>query len=164
MHHPGAYILPSPFDRQRSFYTGKQRRTKSAAEDFAKRHGVPRFYTDVDELLNDPEVDAIYVATPPGSHKDLALRVCSAGKPCYVEKPMARQVITGDRGSESLAFAWVLTMLGLVIRIPPKRSILFTHLTCQSYQQVPFILPSKSALGLRWCQPSRPSHFATASS
>lgn len=68
----------------------EQRRTKDAAEDFAKRHGVPRFYTDVDELLQDPEVDAVYIATPPGSHKDLALRVCAAGKPCYVEKPMAR--------------------------------------------------------------------------
>lgn len=68
----------------------EQRRTKDAAEDFAKRHGVPRFYTDVDELLRDPEVDAVYIATPPGSHKDLALRACAAGKPCYVEKPMAR--------------------------------------------------------------------------
>ncbi|CAM9326951.1 unnamed protein product [Hapterophycus canaliculatus] len=66
------------------------RRTRSAAEDFAKRHGVPKFYTDLDDLLGDPEVDAVYVATPPGSHKELALRVCAAGKPCYMEKPMAR--------------------------------------------------------------------------
>ncbi|CAM9452997.1 unnamed protein product [Ectocarpus sp. 6 AP-2014] len=66
------------------------RRTKSAAEDFAKRHGVPKFYTELDELLQDPEVDAVYVATPPGTHKELALRVCAAGKPCYMEKPMAR--------------------------------------------------------------------------
>lgn len=70
-------------------YVG-QRRNKSAAEDFAKRHNVPRFYSDIDDLLKDPEVDAVYVATPPGSHRELALKVCAAGKPCYMEKPMAR--------------------------------------------------------------------------
>src|SRR5690606_12863738 len=41
-------------------------------------------------LIDDPEVDAVYIATPPGSHCDYALRVAAAGKPCYVEKPMAR--------------------------------------------------------------------------
>lgn len=51
---------------------------------------MPKFYTELDELLQDPEVDAVYVATPPGTHKELALRVCAAGKPCYMEKPMAR--------------------------------------------------------------------------
>eukprot|EP00752_Nemacystus_decipiens_P010414 g9281.t1 len=69
------------------------RRTKSAAEDFAKRHGVPKFYTEIDDLLKDPEVDAVYVATPPGTHRELALRVCAAGKPCYMEKPMARSYV-----------------------------------------------------------------------
>lgn len=44
------------------------RRTASKAEDFAKRHGVPRWYTDADELLSDPEVNAVYIATPPRSH------------------------------------------------------------------------------------------------
>ena len=68
----------------------RQRRTESAAQDFARRHNVPKFYTELDDLLNDPEVDAVYVATPPGTHKELALRVCAAGKPCYMEKPMAR--------------------------------------------------------------------------
>ncbi len=66
------------------------RRDRAKAEDFARRHGVPRFYDDADELIADPEVDAVYVATPPGSHLELALRVAAAGKPAYVEKPMAR--------------------------------------------------------------------------
>ena len=44
------------------------RRTASKAEDFAKRHGVPRWYTDADELLSDPEINAVYIATPPRSH------------------------------------------------------------------------------------------------
>ena len=66
------------------------RRDAVKAADYARRHGVPRWYADADELIRDAEVDAVYVATPPGSHEEMALRVAAAGKPCYVEKPMAR--------------------------------------------------------------------------
>jgi predicted dehydrogenase len=66
------------------------RRDRGLAEDFARRHGVPAFYDDVDRLLEDPRVDAVYIASPPGPHLELALRVARAGKPAYVEKPMAR--------------------------------------------------------------------------
>jgi 1,5-anhydro-D-fructose reductase (1,5-anhydro-D-mannitol-forming) len=66
------------------------RRDAALAEDYARRHGVPRWYSDADALVADPEVDAVYVATPPGSHLEHALRACRAGKPAYVEKPMAR--------------------------------------------------------------------------
>lgn len=65
------------------------RRTGSLAKDYARRHGVPKWYDDADALIEDPEVDAIYVATPPSSHIDYALRGVRAGKPVYVEKPMA---------------------------------------------------------------------------
>ncbi|MES2440213.1 MAG: Gfo/Idh/MocA family oxidoreductase [Verrucomicrobiota bacterium] len=66
------------------------RRNGDAAADYAKRHGVPRWYDDADALIADPEVDAVYVATPPGSHASYAIAVATAGKPVYVEKPMAR--------------------------------------------------------------------------
>ncbi|APR77041.1 Oxidoreductase [Minicystis rosea] len=66
------------------------RRSRDLAADYARRHGVPRFYDRVDDLVRDPEVDAVYVAAPPGAHLDLALAVAAAGKPAYVEKPMAR--------------------------------------------------------------------------
>ena len=66
------------------------RRTASLAEDYAARHGIARWYSDAKQLICDPEVDAVYIATPPGSHFEYALRVCEAGKPAYVEKPMAR--------------------------------------------------------------------------
>ena len=65
-------------------------RTPSRTEDFARRHGVPRWYATPGELLADPEVDAVYVATPPGSHPDYAIAAAEAGKHVYVEKPMAR--------------------------------------------------------------------------
>ena len=65
------------------------RRDGAKAEDYARRHQVPRWYTRAEDLIGDPEVDAVYIATPPGAHLELALKVSAAGKPCYVEKPMA---------------------------------------------------------------------------
>jgi len=65
------------------------RRDAEKAADYAKRHNVPTWYTDADALINDPNVNAVYVATPPSSHADYAIRAMRAGKPVYVEKPMA---------------------------------------------------------------------------
>ncbi|GAB4379540.1 MAG: Gfo/Idh/MocA family oxidoreductase [Calditrichia bacterium] len=66
------------------------RRTAEKAADYARRHQVPRWYSDAEKLIEDPEVDAVYIATPPSDHKYYTLRVAQAGKPVYVEKPMAR--------------------------------------------------------------------------
>jgi predicted dehydrogenase len=65
------------------------RRDGEKARDYARRHNVPRAYDRADDLIHDAEVDAVYIATPPSSHGDLAFRVAAAGKPCLVEKPMA---------------------------------------------------------------------------
>jgi predicted dehydrogenase len=65
------------------------RRTGEKARDYARRHGVPRWYDDAEALLHDPDVNAIYVATPPSSHAEYVIRAAQAGKPVYVEKPMA---------------------------------------------------------------------------
>jgi len=67
------------------------RRDRAKAEDFARRHNVPRVHTHADDLIADPEVDAVYVATPPSTHCELSLRAAAAGKPCLVEKPMAME-------------------------------------------------------------------------
>ncbi len=66
------------------------RRDGGKARDFAARHGVPRWYSDADSLIADPDVDAIYIATPPDGHARYAEMAARAGKPVYVEKPMAR--------------------------------------------------------------------------
>lgn len=73
------------------------RRNAAKAADFAARHGALRSYSEADELLRDPEVTAVYVATPPDSHAELAIRAMEAGKLCYVEKPMARSYAEGKR-------------------------------------------------------------------
>ncbi len=66
------------------------RRNKALAADYARRHQVPKWYGSADDLINDPEVNAIYVATPPDAHLQYAIKAMRAGKPVYVEKPMAR--------------------------------------------------------------------------
>ncbi|MGF1635653.1 MAG: Gfo/Idh/MocA family protein [Cyclobacteriaceae bacterium] len=75
------------------------RRDATKAEDYAKRHAIPKWYNDANRLIEDPEVNAIYVATPPDSHASYAIQTMRAGKPVYVEKPMAR---TGKECQEML--------------------------------------------------------------
>jgi predicted dehydrogenase len=77
----------------RSELVAVMRRSGDLAADYARRNNVPRWYDDADQLINDPEVDAVYVATPPDSHREYAVRVAQAGKPVYVEKPMARTAV-----------------------------------------------------------------------
>jgi predicted dehydrogenase len=68
------------------------RRDGAKAKDYAERHGVPTWYDDAAKLIHDPAVNAIYVATPPGSHEEYAMAALNAGKPVYVEKPMSVNV------------------------------------------------------------------------
>jgi predicted dehydrogenase len=65
------------------------RRNRILAEDYARRHNVPKVYSDAYQLINDIDIDAVYVATPPGSHAEYAIAAIKAGKPVYIEKPMA---------------------------------------------------------------------------
>lgn len=80
---------PGFYKAKNSVLYGVTNRTLAKAEDYAKRHHVEKVFASVDDLLADPKVDAVYIATPPGSHKDYALRCAEAGKVCYIEKPIA---------------------------------------------------------------------------
>lgn len=66
------------------------RRDADKAADYARRHHIGKWYSDADALINDPLVNAIYIATPPKAHLEYTLKAAAAGKPVYVEKPMAR--------------------------------------------------------------------------
>ena len=68
---------------------GVMRRDGLLAEDFAKRHGVRKWYDDAEKLVNDPDINAIYIATPPDTHLHYTQMAAQTGKPVYVEKPMA---------------------------------------------------------------------------
>jgi 1,5-anhydro-D-fructose reductase (1,5-anhydro-D-mannitol-forming) len=64
------------------------RRDETKAADFARRHQVPKYYSDASKLINDPDVNAIYIATLPSSHATYMEEALSTGKPVYVEKPV----------------------------------------------------------------------------
>ncbi len=79
-----------PYQLTKGFeLTAVMRRDKAKLADYARRHGVPKTYTDAAALINDRDIDAVYIATPPDSHRDYALQVAAAGKPCCIEKPLA---------------------------------------------------------------------------
>lgn len=73
------------------------RRDAVKAEDYARRHQVPKWYSNAVDLINDPAVNAIYVATPPSSHEEYTIAALKAGKPVYVEKPMSVNSASAQR-------------------------------------------------------------------
>ena len=64
-------------------------RSEKKARGYAERHHIRKLYTDAQELIDDPDVNAIYIATPPSSHATFAIMAMRAGKPVYIEKPLA---------------------------------------------------------------------------
>jgi predicted dehydrogenase len=79
------------------------RRSADKVEAYAKAHGVPRWTTDPQQIIDDPAVDLVYIATPPANHLEYALQVAAAGKPCLVEKPVGRSAL--ETGAMVAAFA-----------------------------------------------------------
>lgn len=65
------------------------RRDENLLRSYAQRHNISKYNTNADEIIHDSDIDAIYIATPPDSHKEYALKVAEAGKICCIEKPMA---------------------------------------------------------------------------
>jgi predicted dehydrogenase len=65
------------------------RRDEAKLKDYAQRHGIKKYYTQAEALIQDQDIDAVYIATPPDSHMYYALKVAEAGKPCCIEKPLA---------------------------------------------------------------------------
>ena len=100
------------------------RRTEGGAQDFAARHGTTDApicaYMDADALLADKNVDAVYVASPPGAHLELALKVCAAGKPCLVEKPLARTAEESRIIADAFAAAGVPLFVSYYRRGQPR--------------------------------------------
>jgi len=78
------------------------RRDADKAADYAYRHQVQKWYSDASELMNDPEVNAIYVATPPSSHLDYAVAALQKGYPVYVEKPVTLNAVQAQQLADAV--------------------------------------------------------------
>lgn len=96
------------------------RRDRAKAEDFARRHGARRAYDTVEGLLADPDVNAIYIATPPHLHCSQTLQAAAAGKHVLVEKPMALTSAECERMIGACAAAGVSLHVAYYRRFWPK--------------------------------------------
>ena len=80
---------PGFYKADHSRLVAVMRRDGALAADYARRHGVPRWHDDADAIITAPDIDAVYIATMPDTHRDYVLRCAAAGKAVLVEKPMA---------------------------------------------------------------------------
>jgi predicted dehydrogenase len=97
-----------------------QSRTAALAEDFARRHGAERWTTSRAELLADPEVTAVYVATEHHRHCEDVLAAAAAGKHVLCEKPMANSVADCRRMIDACAANGVALQIAYYRRYYPK--------------------------------------------
>jgi predicted dehydrogenase len=88
-------------------------------ERLAVRHPGTRFTGDLDDLLDDPALDAVVLATPVPTHAALAVRVLEAGKHCFVEKPLAQSVADAERALEAARAAGRVLMVGHLLQYHP---------------------------------------------
>jgi len=103
----------------RSKLVAVMRRDADKAADYAARHNVPKWYTDAADLINDPAVNAVYIATPPAQHEMYALQVLAAGKPVYIEKPMALNAAACQRLSDAAAASGIKMVIAHYRRALP---------------------------------------------
>ena len=96
------------------------RRNAGLAADFARRHGVPKHYSTVDALLADPDLDAIYVATPDAFHEEGTLAAAHAGKHVLVEKAMATSTAACSRMIDACTAAGVVLAVAYYRRCYPS--------------------------------------------
>jgi len=78
------------------------RRDAAKAADYAQRHHVGKWYSDADQLLNDADLNAIYIATPPLSHLPYALDALKKGFNVYVEKPVTRNAAEAQQMADAV--------------------------------------------------------------
>jgi len=82
--------VPAIYKNKASRVKSVMRRNFQKAKDYAIRHNIPNVFDDADKIFNDPEIDIVYISTPPSTHAEYAIRAAKAGKAAYVEKPMAK--------------------------------------------------------------------------
>ena len=111
---------PGFYKAENSTLVAVMRRNGELAADYAQRHGVPRWHDDANAILEAPDIDAVYVATLTDSHCDYVLRCAAAGKPVYVEKPMAMDSIQCEQMVAACRAANVPLWVGYYRRALPR--------------------------------------------
>src|SRR4051794_2758114 len=103
------------FTQKDSRVVAVTRSERSRAEEYARANNIPKAYGGIEELYADPEVNAVYVATPHHLHREHALKAIQAGKHVLCEKPIA---ITAEDGAAIVREA---ERAGVVLAVPYYR-------------------------------------------
>jgi predicted dehydrogenase len=111
---------PGFYKAENSALVAVMARNRDKAVDYARRHGVTRVYERAADLIQAPEVDAVYVATPPSSHLEFGLMVAAVGKPCLMEKPMAMNYAECVRMNDAFRSAQVPLFVAYYRRALPR--------------------------------------------
>jgi xylose dehydrogenase (NAD/NADP) len=95
-------------------------RTQDRADTYARQWQIPRVYGSYDALLEDPDVEAIYISLPNGPHVEWSIRCLEAGKHVLCEKPLARDPGEAERAFDAADRAGLLLMEAFMYRHHPQ--------------------------------------------
>lgn len=95
-------------------------RSLASAKAFAESENIPRALGSYDELLEDPEVDAVYIPLPTGLHCDWAVKCAAAGKHVLCEKPLATSVSEAQKLISAVTGQGLMFMDGLMFMHHPR--------------------------------------------
>jgi xylose dehydrogenase (NAD/NADP) len=95
-------------------------RDRGRAETYAIEHGIPRAYGSYEELLADPEIEAVYISLPNDGHVPWSIRAHEAGKHVLCEKPLTRRVADAERAFDAAERAGRLLVEAFMYRHHPQ--------------------------------------------
>jgi xylose dehydrogenase (NAD/NADP) len=111
--------IPAMLRAENVELTGIASRSKAKAEAFAQEFGFARAYGDYDEMLADPDIEAIYNPLPNGMHPEWTIRAAAAGKHSLVEKPFASSIAEAEAVAEAASRHNVKVMEAFMWRFHP---------------------------------------------
>jgi predicted dehydrogenase len=118
-----------------------------AREQLARSYPAARTSGELDALLEDPQLDAIVLATPVVTHAELAVAVAEAGKHCFVEKPLATNALDAERAIEAAAAAGRILMVGHLLEYHPAVARLKALIDEQALGELFYVYGNRVNLG-----------------
>ena len=113
-------LIPAIHGASNGRLLGIASRNPRKAKEWAARFEIPKVYSGYAALLDDPDIDAVYVPLPNNLHKEWSVRAARAGKHVLCEKPMAMNAAEVRKMAAAAAEAGVLLMEAFMYRFHPR--------------------------------------------
>jgi xylose dehydrogenase (NAD/NADP) len=113
-------VLPGARESDRVDVVAVASRDLGRADAYAREHGIDRAFGSYEELLADPEVDAVYISLPNSLHVEWSIRALEAGKHVLCEKPLSRRPEDVERAFDGADRAGLLLMEAFMFRHNPQ--------------------------------------------